>query len=68
MKNTGTLRIRTFKKLPKSEVFISFNMEFRLKTTKNYLKSIKKPGTLRLVPSRTFSYLLVPSKNSRKNS
>ncbi len=33
-------------------------MEFRSKTIKNYLKSIKKPGTLRLVPS----------KNSRKNS
>jgi hypothetical protein len=38
MENTGTLRIRTFKKLPKSEVFISFNMEFRLKTSENRLK------------------------------
>ncbi len=29
-------------KSSKSELFISFNMEFKLKTSENYLKSIKK--------------------------
>ncbi len=41
----GTLRARTFRttlkpliKTPKIEVFISFNMEFKLKTSENHLK------------------------------
>jgi hypothetical protein len=34
----------------KTDVFISFNMEFKLKTSENYLKSIKNTETLRLIP------------------
>jgi hypothetical protein len=63
MENTGTLRIRPFKKLPKSEFFISFNMEFRLKTSENHLKSssftIKILGHYELV-------LFIPSKIHEK--
>jgi hypothetical protein len=45
MKNAETVRIRTLAppiKSSKSELFISFNMEFKLKISENYLKPIKK--------------------------
>ncbi len=44
MKNAGTVRTRTFRTTPikssKSELFISFYMEFRLKTSENHPKII----------------------------
>jgi hypothetical protein len=36
-------------KSSKSELFISFNMEFKLKTSENYLKSIKNLKQYELV-------------------
>jgi hypothetical protein len=63
MKNAETVRIRTLVpplKSSKNEHFISFNMEFKLKTSENYLKSIKKNlGQYELV-------LFVPSKIHEK--
>ncbi len=51
-------------KSSKSELFISFNMEFKLKTSENYLKSIKKPGTVRLVPSKIADFHQIKQKNT----
>ncbi len=40
-------------------------MEFKLKTSENYLKSIKKkPGTVRLVPSKIADFHQIKQKNT----
>ncbi len=51
-------------KSSKIELFISFNMEFKLKTSENYLKSIKKTGTVRLVPSKIADFHQIKQKNT----
>jgi hypothetical protein len=51
-------------KSSKSEVFTSFFMEFKLKTSENYLKSIKKLGTVRLIPSKIADFHQIKQKNT----